>query len=54
MRLEHMSDIPVDLKDQMQELSRLTTNMLTSDLVLTNDGDELHHPTPLCPALMPG
>lgn len=42
MRLEHMSDIPVDLKDQMQELSRLTTNMLTSDLVLTNDGDELH------------
>jgi hypothetical protein len=42
MRLEHMSDLPVDLKDQMQELSRLTTNMLTSDLVLTNDGDELH------------
>lgn len=42
MRLEHMSDIPVDLKDQMQELSRLTTNMLTSDLVLTNDGDELY------------
>lgn len=42
MRLEHMSDLPVDLKDQMQELSRLTTNMLTSDLVLTNGGDELH------------
>lgn len=42
MRLEHMSDIPVDLKDQIQELSRLTTNMLTSDLVLTNDGDELY------------
>lgn len=42
MRLGHMSDLPVDLKDQMQELSRLTTNMLTSDLVLTNDGDELH------------
>lgn len=42
MRLEHMSDLPVDLKDQMQELSRLTTNMLTSDLVLTNDGDELY------------
>lgn len=42
MQLEHMSDLPVDLKDQMQELSRLTTNMLTSDLVLTNNGDELH------------
>lgn len=42
MQLSHMSDLPVDLKDQMQELSRLTTNMLTSDLVLTNDGDELH------------
>ena len=42
MRLEHMSDLPVDLQTQMQELSRLTTNMLTSDLVLTNNGDELH------------
>lgn len=42
MQLSHMSDLPVDFKDQMQELSRLTTNMLTSDLVLTNDGDELH------------
>lgn len=42
MQLSHMSDRPVDLKTQMQELSRLTTNMLTSDLVLTNDGDELH------------
>lgn len=42
MRLSHMSDLPIDLKYQMQELSRLTTNMLTSDLVLTNDGDELH------------
>lgn len=42
MRLEHMSDLPVDLQTQMQELSRLTTNMLTSDLVLTNNGDELY------------
>ena len=42
MRLEHMSDLPVDLKDQMQELSRLTTNMLISNLVSTNGGDELY------------
>lgn len=42
MRLEHMSDLPVDLQTQMQELSRLTTNMLISDLVSTNDGDELY------------
>lgn len=42
MLLSHMSDRPVDLKTQMQELSRLTTNMLTSDLALTNDGDELY------------
>ena len=42
MRLEHMSDLPVDLKDQMQELSRLTTNMLIADLASTNDGGELY------------
>lgn len=42
MRLEHMSDLPVDLKDQMQELSRLTTNMLISNLVSTNGDDELY------------
>ena len=42
MRLEHMSDLPVDLKDQMQELSRLTTNMLIADLASTNDGDKLY------------
>lgn len=42
MRLEHMNDLPVDLQTQMQELSRLTTNMLTSDLVSTNGGDELY------------
>ena len=42
MRLEHMSDLPVDLKDQMQELSRLTTNMLIADLASTNNGGELY------------
>lgn len=42
MQLSHMNDRPLDLKTQMQRLSRLTTEMLLSTLVSTNGGDEFY------------
>lgn len=42
MQLSHMSDRPLDLKTQMQELTRNTTDMLLLEIPMINNSNELY------------
>lgn len=42
MQLSHMSDRPVDLKTQMQDLTRNTTDILLSEIPMIDNSNELY------------
>lgn len=42
MQLSHMSDCPVDLKTQMQDLTRNTTDILLLEIPMIDNSNELY------------
>lgn len=42
MQLSHMSDRPVDLKTQMQDLTRNTTDILLLEIPMVDNSNELY------------